>query len=82
MTAEIVASVAAARNGRGGCRIEGTRLLDGCVAATASNAARRACKLLRGSFCRAVTWPRSLSVSLDAAGATLDIHTSSCTPLV
>ena len=39
-------------------------------------------KLLQGSFCSAVAWPRSLFASADAAGATVDIHTSSGTPLV
>ena len=33
-------------------------------------------------ICSAITWPRSLFTSADAAGATVDIHTSSCTPLV
>ena len=40
------------------------------------------CELLRGSFCSVVAWPRSLFASADAAGATVDIYTSSCTPLV
>ena len=35
-----------------------------------------AADLLQGSFCSAVTWPRSLFASVDASGATVDIHTS------
>ena len=82
-TAEVIVSVdVAARDGHGGCRIELTRLLDGCVAAAASDAAERVYKLLQGSYCSVVTWPRSLVVCVDAAGAFTDIHTSCCTPLV
>ena len=47
-----------------------------------SDAMRHACKLLHGKICSAVTWPRSPFASVDAAGATVKFHTSSCTPLV
>ena len=54
--------------------------LGGWMAGLRSRKRRReAClQLLQGSFCSAVTWPRSLFASVDA----VDIHTSSCTPLV
>ena len=58
--------------GRWGGRIERMRLLDDCVATAASGFA----------FCSGFTWPRSLFISVDAAGATVDIHPSSCTRLV
>ena len=54
------------QEGRRECCIERMRLLDGCVVSTASDAMRHACKLLQGSFCRAVTWPRSLFASADS----------------
>ena len=83
MTAEVVTSAGvAAQGGCGGGRIEQMSLLDGCIATAASDAARCACKRLQGSFCSAVTWPRSLFAFVDAAGATIDTHTSSFTPLV
>ena len=58
------------------------RLLCGCVAIAASDTMGCVCKLLQVSFCSAVTWPSSFFASVDAAGATVDIRTSSCTPLV
>ena len=61
--------------------IQRTRLRDGCVATAVSDAVRHACKLLQGSFCSAATWLRSLFASVDVAGTTADIYTSSCTPL-
>ena len=51
------------------------------VAAAASDATGRACKWFWGSSCSKVTWPRSLFASVDAAGATVDVHASSCAPL-
>ena len=70
------------RGCRGGSRIKRMRLLNCCVATAASDAARCACKLLQGSFCSAVMCHRNLFASVDAAGATVDIHTLSCTLLV
>ena len=52
------------------------------VLTAANDVARRSCKLLPGNLCSTCTWLRSLFTSADAAGATVDIHTSSCTPLV
>ena len=73
----------AARDFRWLCRIKQIRLLDGYFVATAASyAAGRACKLFQGSFFSAVMWPRNLFASVDATGPTVDIHTSSCTPLV
>ena len=71
-TAEVVVSeeVATQDGGHGGCHIERMRLLDGRLATAASDAAGRARKLTQGSFCGAVTWPRSLFASVDKAGAT------------
>jgi len=72
----------AARDGRGECRIELMRLLEGCVAAAASDALRCACKLRQGSFCAAQSrGPVASSFCRCSAGATVDIHTWSCTPL-
>ena len=50
-----------------------------CYRCKASDAAGHARKLLQGSFSSVVTWPRSLLASVDAAGATVDIHSSSGT---
>ena len=70
-TAEVVASEkVATQDGHGGCHIKRMRLLDGRLATAASDAAGRARKLTQGSFCGAVTWPRSLFASVDKAGAT------------
>ena len=46
--------------------IKRMRLLDGCVATAVSDAAGHVCKLSQGSFCSAVTWPRSLLVQLGS----------------
>ena len=73
--------MAAQEGGWTRCCIERMRLPDGCVAAAASAVVKRACELLQKSFYSAVTWPRSLFASVEAAGATADIHTSNCTPL-
>ena len=73
--AEVVASVdVAGWYDHGGCRVERTRLLDGCVATAASAIVSCACKLLQGSFCSAIAWSRSLFVFVDAAGSTADIQ--------
>ena len=73
--AEVVASVdVAGWYDHGGCRVERTRLLDGCVATAASAIVSCACKLLQGSFCSAIAWSMSLFVFVDAAGSTVDIQ--------
>ena len=63
-----------AREDCGRCYFERTRLLDGGMAAAASNGVGRAFKRLQGGFCSAVTWPRSLFTSVDAAIASSGLH--------
>ena len=71
---EVVASDVVVWRGRGGCRIERMRLLDGCVVTAASHAAWRACKLLQGSPCSAVTGPRSLPLLYSRCSRPRFIH--------
>ena len=57
------------------------RLLVGCVATAVSDAG--AClQAVAGKLLQRCPWPRSLFAFVDAAGVFVDIHTSSCTPLV
>ena len=96
MTAQALASVdVAARDGRGRCRIEQTRLLDGCVGTYRCTCCRRGkpgrvCKRRQEACLQAVAGKllqrshvaqESLAF-VDAAGASVDIHTLSCTPLI
>ena len=84
MTAEVVASVdIAVRYGRGGY-YQTEEAVDGCVATAASERRHGAClQAVAGKIlqrCHVATEP--LRFSRNAAGTTVDIHTSSCTPLV